>query len=249
MSLSQSVPTPRHEMRRRMALRVLNSLEPGRFLEAGCGRGELLPAMNSLGYVGVAVEPAEDARAIAMVRTNSFKGSIQVVSNLEEVNSSGFDYLLAFEVLEHIRDDFGELARWVSLLRPGGTSLISVPAHMRFWSHADTAVGHFRRYERADVENLHLAASLSIVHLWSYGFPVTSITRRLRRLADTLPSKPDSMQERTAASSHVSHRYMGMATPLLRRTMTGFGRIADVAQRPFVSSNLGDGYFVIAVKA
>ncbi|MEL7157397.1 MAG: methyltransferase domain-containing protein, partial [Actinomycetota bacterium] len=53
-----------------------------------------------------------------------------------------FDYVMAFEVLEHITDDRAALEEWLRRLRPGGRVLFSVPAHQRKYGDADRAVGH-----------------------------------------------------------------------------------------------------------
>ena len=45
-----------------------------------------------------------------------------------------FDCVVACEVLEHVPDDDAFAARLAGCLRPGGQLLLSVPAHMRFWS-------------------------------------------------------------------------------------------------------------------
>lgn len=59
-----------------------------------------------------------------------------------------FDTLLYIDVLEHIEDDKGELARAILHLRPGGRLVVLSPAHQRLFSEFDRAIGHFRRYTR-----------------------------------------------------------------------------------------------------
>lgn len=59
-----------------------------------------------------------------------------------------FDALLYIDVLEHIEDDRGELARASRHLKPGGYLVAVCPAHPYLFSPFDRSLGHFRRYTR-----------------------------------------------------------------------------------------------------
>jgi hypothetical protein len=54
-------------------------------------------------------------------------------------------------VLEHIRNDLDEMSLAASHLRPGGTLIVLVPAHQWLITPFDTAIGHFRRYDKASL--------------------------------------------------------------------------------------------------
>jgi SAM-dependent methyltransferase len=62
-----------------------------------------------------------------------------------------FDTILYIDVLEHIDDDFNELARSAARLRPGGHIIVVAPAHQALYSSFDKAIGHFRRYSKASL--------------------------------------------------------------------------------------------------
>jgi len=65
-----------------------------------------------------------------------------------------FDLVTAFDVIEHVVDDrrvFSELTR---VLKPGGCLVFSVPLHAAHWTPFDDSVGHVRRYEPADLQEL-----------------------------------------------------------------------------------------------
>lgn len=51
-------------------------------------------------------------------------------------------------VLEHIEDDERALRHMLSLLKPGGTLFLLVPAHDLLYSPFDLESGHFRRYHK-----------------------------------------------------------------------------------------------------
>lgn len=234
-------------MRRRLAERVLRGMDPGRFLEAGCGWGELLPTLVDLGYTGVAVEPSDEARSIAQTRTEHLRDRVNVFPTLGGLGTSEFDYVLAFEVLEHLEDDTREFQRWTSRLRIGGKSIISVPAHENHWTASDLAVGHVRRYSAAALHRLHESAGMRVLELWSYGFPVMSVTRHIRGLVSKQPVTT-TMSERTLDSAFVSHQTITANGVLASSVARGIGAIADLLQRPFLKTEWGDGFFVIAIK-
>ncbi|MCJ2062023.1 class I SAM-dependent methyltransferase [Methylobacterium sp. J-088] len=60
-----------------------------------------------------------------------------------------FDTILYIDVLEHIRDDHGELAGAASRLADGGHLVVLSPAHPFLYAPFDAAIGHERRYTRA----------------------------------------------------------------------------------------------------
>jgi SAM-dependent methyltransferase len=65
-----------------------------------------------------------------------------------------FDAVLYVDVLEHIEDDRAELRRAAQRLKPGGRIVVMSPAHQWLFSPFDAAIGHFRRYARADAAGL-----------------------------------------------------------------------------------------------
>ncbi len=75
---------------------------------------------------------------------------------------SSFDYIVAFNVLEHIEDDRAALDSWTGLLKEGGKIVILVPNHHGLYSAVDKAVGHCRRYSRAELVAKVEAAGLVI---------------------------------------------------------------------------------------
>lgn len=60
-----------------------------------------------------------------------------------------FDAALYIDVLEHIEDDAGELARVAAHLDPGGRLIVLSPAHPWLFTAFDRAIGHVRRYTKA----------------------------------------------------------------------------------------------------
>ncbi len=74
-----------------------------------------------------------------------------------------FDTIMCMNVLEHIEDDRGALARFLGLLRPKGKLVLVVPAYRLLYNPLDAHDGHFRRYERAELREKLIAAGFRIV--------------------------------------------------------------------------------------
>jgi hypothetical protein len=64
------------------------------------------------------------------------------------------DTIVYIDVLEHIEDDEDEIRRATRHLRRGGHLIVLCPAFNLLYSELDKAVGHFRRYKRADITRL-----------------------------------------------------------------------------------------------
>ena len=83
-----------------------------------------------------------------------------------------FDTIVCLNVLEHIEDDAGALARMYELLRPGGRLLLFVPADQSLFGTMDTAVGHHRRYSLDEVQEKLRRAGFAVekaVHQNTFG--------------------------------------------------------------------------------
>ena len=73
-----------------------------------------------------------------------------------------------------------ELARVVA---PGGVVALTVPAGAERFGPVDVAAGHFRRYDRRELEDLVSAAGLVVADVQGWGFP-------FGRLYDALVQRP-----------------------------------------------------------
>ncbi|MEX2195749.1 MAG: class I SAM-dependent methyltransferase [Thermoleophilaceae bacterium] len=109
------------EARRRLA-----NLEPHLrpdmdVLEVGSSTGFLLDAVRPHVASVQGVEPGELYRDYANGR------DIPTVADLAEVEDRQFDLVLAYYVVEHLRDPVGDLGRWLAMLRPGGKLAVEVP--------------------------------------------------------------------------------------------------------------------------
>jgi SAM-dependent methyltransferase len=69
-----------------------------------------------------------------------------------EVESERYDTVVSANVLEHVEDDEAALRQIFALLEPGGRVVLVVPMLRALYGSIDKAIHHFRRYERAELE-------------------------------------------------------------------------------------------------
>jgi SAM-dependent methyltransferase len=121
----------------------------GSVLEVGAGIGSnILFLQNPRVTDWTAVEPhpaqADRIRALYLQMAPCLRvvtGTLQAIDPTER-----FTTVLYIDVLEHVRDDAGELTRAAAYLRPGGNLIVAVPAHQFLFSPFDATIGHHRRY-------------------------------------------------------------------------------------------------------
>jgi SAM-dependent methyltransferase len=123
-----------------------------RILEIGCGLGNFTRHLADREWVvGIDAEP----ECIAAHRTR-FAGWTNLVSLCVDVESPEFpelrehrpDSIACLNVLEHVRDDAGALARMYAVLPPGGRAVLIVPAFQSLYGPIDERLGHYRRYNK-----------------------------------------------------------------------------------------------------
>jgi hypothetical protein len=155
-------------------------------------------------------------------------------------------------VLEHIERDREALAEWRSWMPDGGTLLLSVPAHMAKWNPSDVWAGHFRRYERDALVDLLRGTGFEPFAVECYGFPLATLSEKLTagRYARAGTRGDDSTVEGKRANSdrsgidrgHVMKWFPLIDNPLGKAAIG----MAELAQRPFLGTELGNGYLVAA---
>jgi len=131
----------------------------GDVLEVGAGLGGTTQALSQDGCATwTCLEP--DAKLAAAIERGIAAGDIDArcrveVGTLADVDLDlRFDTILYIDVLEHIEDDRAEVRAAVERLRPGGTVVAVGPAHEWLFTPFDEALGHFRRYDRGQLEAL-----------------------------------------------------------------------------------------------
>lgn len=114
-----------------------------RRLEIGAGLRPRLPVSGTL---------FADISPVALSKLQKH-GGLPLLASADHLPlpGSSLDMVGACEILEHLEDDetaFSEIAR---VLHPDGVFFFSVPLQAALWTQHDTLVGHYRRYEPAQL--------------------------------------------------------------------------------------------------
>ena len=69
-----------------------------------------------------------------------------------EALAGAVDSVVCLNVLEHVEDEMAGLRNIYTALRPGGRAIVLVPHDQEIFGSLDTALGHFRRYSREELQ-------------------------------------------------------------------------------------------------
>ncbi len=139
-----------------------------RVLEVGAGTGNMTRYLSSREQV---VASDVDPQYVQMLG-NTFANDPHVracrfdlgVDAAPEGLDGGFDTVLCLNVLEHIEDDIGALRRIHGVLTDQGRVVLVVPALSRLYGEIDRAIGHYRRYEQAELTRKLETAGFVVEH-------------------------------------------------------------------------------------
>jgi glycosyltransferase involved in cell wall biosynthesis len=127
-----------------------------RVLEVGAGIGTMTRYL-----LGRDMVVATDVSPIYLERLKAtFEGHPDVVVKpldaaaplAEGLQAFNLDTILCLNVLEHIEDDEAALKGFAALLAPGGRVVLIIPALKRLYGEIDKAIGHYRRYQKGEIE-------------------------------------------------------------------------------------------------
>ena len=143
--------------------------DPGRLnvVDFGCGTGGLLHLVRK--RIGFQRFLGVDASAQAIALARRLGPDYAVVDPETYAPETDTDLVLLMDVIEHVADDVGLLARLLAPLATGAALLISVPAVPMLYTDWDRALGHHRRYTRASLSKAVRRAGAEVAFL-SYGF-------------------------------------------------------------------------------
>jgi len=154
---------------------------PGLALDIGAAGGGNTRVLRAHGWKSMALEYAPTAAAIARERgIDVIRGDARELP----VRTGSVDLVTAFDVLEHIEEDYLATAEMTRVLRPGGTALIAVPADMALWSSHDEAVSHVRRYDRTGLRDVIVKGGLVIEELWSWNVLLRPVVKMRRQSSE-----------------------------------------------------------------
>ena len=159
-----------------------------RILEVGAGLGDFAVQIDG-GRTVIATDT--DTECVETLRQR-FDGSPNVdVQYLDILNPGevgvAVDSVVAINVLEHIEDDVRALQIVNRKLKPGGRTLLSVPAYMWLWGQQDAVNQHCRRYTLRELRQKLQAADFTIERMTYFNtflFPPIAAIRLIARHSD-----------------------------------------------------------------
>ncbi len=133
-----------------------------RALDLGCGTGANVDLLRRFAHevIGVDYSP----KAIAYCLDKGYAKLQQMDAEHLAFADNHFDLILCSDVLEHLQHDRHALHEIHRVLKPGGTLLLSVPAHKYLFGPVDVISNHYRRYEMPELRQL-LGKEFNIIRL------------------------------------------------------------------------------------
>lgn len=137
---------------------VAREVVPGTVIDVGAGGGGMVAWLLRQGYDARGIDLSPETAAAAQ----RFLGELGLASDrirnigLTELLAQGetHDNVISMDCIEHIEDDREAFSQLVSLCRPGGRIIVTVPALMAVFGARDEAMGHYRRYDRESLRAL-----------------------------------------------------------------------------------------------
>jgi cyclopropane fatty-acyl-phospholipid synthase-like methyltransferase len=244
------LPMPRYKLRKDLVRRILKqeNLKNKTCLEFGYGAGDMLLLFAKLGFSAYGFDISEQALEYAEARAAkhpALKERIHFHREEAQILEKRYDYIMAFEVLEHIENDASCLKDWWNLLGEDGRLLISVPAHASKWGASDIAAGHYRRYEKVEMSRLLANSGFRVLYFWNYAWPISMILDIfLHKKYHVEPSQQLSKEELSKQSG-------------IKRQKNLVNRLASsdlflapfiFVQRYFLEKDLSSAYLIFAKK-
>lgn len=143
--------------RRRILHSLVHEIVPpspdATIVDVGCGTGANIASLSDQ-YRCVGIDISSEAIDLAKSRfpeTEFICGRAphDLGSLVPEIQ-----LVMLLDVLEHVEDDLTLLSDLVMAVRPGTQILITVPADPSLYGPHDKSFGHYRRYEREQLERL-----------------------------------------------------------------------------------------------
>ena len=139
--------------------------------EIGCGNGLVQRQIEDHYAVPIA---GFDLNELALKRNLSRSSPVYCydIRQRSAEFHAAFDFVVLFDVLEHIDDETGFLQSLKYHLSPSGILAINVPAYQALYSKFDRAAGHVRRYSIRSLSAILQKNGLSIHSYTYWGSPL-----------------------------------------------------------------------------
>lgn len=123
-------------------------VKSGKILDFGAGIGTYSTILKSKGFDVTCVEI--DTKQVKILKEKGFS----TLNDINLIENNSVENMVSFNVFEHIKNDAETLKIIYNKLTNNGKLFIFVPASQDLYSKFDERLGHYRRYEMQDLQNL-----------------------------------------------------------------------------------------------
>jgi len=211
-----------------------------KMMEVGCGNGSLLHYLEGK---GINIEGGDiffEGLKFCRKRT---KAPLYRIDALNMPFKEKYDIIGAFDLIEHIEDDFLLLQEMWKVLKPKGKLIITVPASKLLWGYFDIVSMHKRRYSRIElVEKLERAGFVveKVSFFIFFLFPAIFLFRSMRAIFKSANSHKIN-------DSHIC-RFMELKNiPFLNGVFLYLSRLEKILMR-YINLPFGSSLIALARK-
>lgn len=170
---------------------ALGSVRTGRALDVGGASGGFARGLSRYAETVHAIDL--DRRQLGDAEIAGRARLVQGDACALPMRDRSYDLVTLFDVLEHVEDEQRVLGEVRRVLRPGGLTVLSVPAYDWLYAHHDRGETRVRRYTRARLRRALEAADLKVervTHANVVLFPLIAPTVLMFKLLETLRVVP-----------------------------------------------------------
>ena len=174
--------------RQRIVRRILEDTglrAGGTVLDVGCGTGAFLKSLEA-DFDVYGTDTSE--LAIAYCRKRGLRNVFQCTLDEFPREDMRFNLITLLDVIEHVDEDVALLKKAGSMLKSGGSIVITVPAYQFLWSRHDEVNRHKRRYSRKLLSESVVRAGLTLRKISYFNtilFPAALIQRIASKFSDS----------------------------------------------------------------
>lgn len=136
-----------------LVVALLDEGPPGRVLDLGCGDGSVGEALRARGHEVVGVDLEEHAGVSS--RLDGFVKA-DLDQGLPSTVGTGYQAVLAADVIEHLRDPEPLLVRLLDVVTPDGVVVASIPNIAHWYPRFKVLAGRFDYDRRGILDRTHL---------------------------------------------------------------------------------------------
>ena len=158
-------------LRRRAVRKYLQSEMGELILEVGSGLSPMTEASDRIVYSELSFP------ALRTLKRRQGRGCFVVADAMHLPFKAGsFSQVICSEVLEHLPEDRSALREIASVMKPGGSLILTFPHRRSYFAGDDRFVNHFRRYELGEMKTNLDEAGLKTVEIQKVLGPLEKIT-------------------------------------------------------------------------